>query len=275
MSSRTVPVTLGSPRFNASALPGLTVVHAWFPPHAMLESHVHEHATLAVMLQGSFDLCFARHEHDCIPGTVSTEPAGERHANRMGREGAEVLVLQPDPGEVELWRPFQSLFESITSTRHAAVSRLAARIVVELARRPDPYAKLGLQALVLDLLVTVARLEPSPGADRSPPAWLLRVQEILHDDPATGTRLGEVARIAGVHPAHLARVFRRHFRASVGSYARQLRVERAAERLGRSEEPIAAIAIETGFADQSHLTREFRRVYRMTPAAFRRAVSSD
>jgi AraC family transcriptional regulator len=227
------------------------------------------------MLQGSFDLRFARQDHDCIPGTVSIEPAGERHGNWIGGSGAEVLVLQPDPNEVELWRPFNPLFEAITSTRHAAVARLAGQMVMELARRPDPYARLCLQALALELLVAVARLDPAPGAEPRPPAWLLRVQEVLHDDPATGTRLGEVARIAGVHPAHLARMFRRHFRVSVGGYARQLRVQRAAERIGRSEEPIAAIAIDTGFADQSHLTREFRRAYRTTPAAFRKERAGE
>ena len=274
MPRQSVPVTLGSPRFATTALPGVDVVHAWFPPGAVLESHVHEHATLAVMLEGSFDLCFTTREHACVPSTVSVEPAGERHANRIGRRGAEVLVLQPDPAEDALWRPFRKLFDATSITRHADVAGLAGRMATELDVRSDPYTQLSLQALALELLVAVARLDPEDGAQSRPPAWLLTVQEILHDDPATGTRLAEVARIAGVHPAHLARTFRRHFRISVGGYARRLRLKRAADHLGQSDVPIATIALETGFADQSHLTREFRRVYRTTPGAFRKKTAA-
>ena len=93
---------------------------------------------------------------------------------------------------------------------------------------------------------------------------------MLHDDPGNGHRLAVLAADAGVHPAHLARTFRRHFRASVGAYARRLRLDGAARRLAMSNDSMAAIAVEAGFADQSHLTREFRRWLGVTPGQYRR-----
>jgi AraC family transcriptional regulator len=82
--------------------------------------------------------------------------------------------------------------------------------------------------------------------------------------------LDEVARTAGVHPAHLARSFRCHFRCSAGEYVRRLRVEHACRELCRRDTPLAAVALEAGFGDQSHLTVVFKRHTGLTPAAYRK-----
>ena len=81
--------------------------------------------------------------------------------------------------------------------------------------------------------------------------------------------LAEVAAVGGVHPAHLAREFRRHHHTSVASYVRCLRLTWAQGRLASSGDSIASVALEAGFADQSHFTRAFRRHSGLTPHAFR------
>lgn len=55
----------------------------------------------------------------------------------------------------------------------------------------------------------------------------------------------------------------------MGHYIRQRRVEFACHRLMASGDPLAEIAFEAGFADQSHLTNTFRRLVGMPPGAFR------
>jgi AraC family transcriptional regulator len=81
-----------------------------------------------------------------------------------------------------------------------------------------------------------------------------------------------VAGAVGVHPVHLARVFRLKYGTPVGTYVRGLRLSWAAARLTDTEETIAQIASEAGFFDQSHFTRTFRRHFGLTPQAYRRAV---
>ena len=270
MATASVPVTLGSPRFTRSSIDGCGIVHAWFPSGAVLEPHVHDPATVAVMLAGSFDLRFARHEHACTPATVSVEPAGERHANRIGRAGAEVLVLQPDLSRTELWRPFREVLDGVSSRQDGAIAARAARLAAEI-ESPDPFTSLMAEALTFELLVLTARGAVRDAGDapgRRPPPWLLRVEEMLHHAPVR-LRLADCASEVGMHPGHVARAFRRHFGVSIGSYARRLRLDAAAERLRRSGEPIAAIAHETGFADQSHLTRAFKRYLGVTPDVHR------
>jgi transcriptional regulator GlxA family with amidase domain len=63
--------------------------------------------------------------------------------------------------------------------------------------------------------------------------------------------------------------FRRVFRATVGEYVRRLRVDAAQRMLTNSDISLAQIALETGFADQSHLTRVFRRATGLTPKLYR------
>jgi AraC family transcriptional regulator len=83
----------------------------------------------------------------------------------------------------------------------------------------------------------------------------------------------DLAREAGVHPVHLARVFRKMERRTPGEYQQRLQVRAAGELLRDPEWPLAAIAAECGFADQSHFTRVFHRMAGTTPARFRRAVA--
>lgn len=71
--------------------------------------------------------------------------------------------------------------------------------------------------------------------------------------------------MAGVDPAHLARRLRAHYGMTAGAYLREIRVQRAAGALVRSSEPLARIALDAGFADQSHFTRVFRTVHGITP----------
>lgn len=74
----------------------------------------------------------------------------------------------------------------------------------------------------------------------------------------------------GVRPSELVRAFRAFHGISIGSYVRQLRLEWVARRLSDSDDPIASLAHDAGFADQPHLTRAFHAFSGVTPARYRR-----
>lgn len=101
------------------------------------------------------------------------------------------------------------------------------------------------------------------------PPWLEQALHVVHARASCAVSLRAVAQCAGVHPNSLARAFREHLGSSLGEYVRKLRIDEAAEKLLRTPLSIADIAIETGFADQSHLTRLFHRATGMTPAQYR------
>ena len=88
-------------------------------------------------------------------------------------------------------------------------------------------------------------------------------------------RLGEsvtntdMARAVGMSPRAFERSFLREYSLPPQQYLRRLRIQTACRLLVDTRESIAAISLRCGFADQSHLTRAFRRVTGMTPGAYR------
>ena len=252
---------------------GLLVTWVRFPALARLPLHTHERATVAVILNGSFDGLMRHASHPCPTSTFITEPPGEPHGNLFERAGADVLTVQPDPGRRDLLEPFSGVLGEVNHMRDLGVATVARRAASEL-RMLDSITPFAVEGLALELLTLAARLRSTDaiGAERRSPRWLNEARALLHDQYREQLRLAEVADAVGVHPVHLARVFRLKYGTPVGAYVRGLRLTWAAGRLTDSEDAIAQIAHEAGFFDQSHFTRTFRRHFGLTPQAYRRAV---
>jgi AraC-like DNA-binding protein len=97
-----------------------------------------------------------------------------------------------------------------------------------------------------------------------------RVRAFLSDGDAAQATLTDLAGVAGCSRFAAYRAFRSRFGLSPSDYQRQLRL-RAARRALASGATVADAAAATGFADQAHLTRWFRRCYGITPGAYRAA----
>jgi AraC family transcriptional regulator len=97
--------------------------------------------------------------------------------------------------------------------------------------------------------------------------------EYLSQHLTPAPRLADVAQVAGVHPMHLARLFRERFGYSMGEFVRRRRIAWACGQLAGSEATIAAIALAAGFADQAHFTRTFRRITGCTPSWYRQHLT--
>jgi AraC family transcriptional regulator len=270
MRRANVPVTMGSAHFRTAATAACAVTDAWFPPGAVLEPHTHERTIFAVMLDGSFDSAIGGRRLDCTPATVWTEPREERHANYIGRAGARVLVVQPDPARSDLFGPFAALTDEIHLLRHAGIATDARRVLTELDVA-DGLTALAIDSLVLTMMTAASRLRfGGDGHARALPRWLVRAQELLHAHFRDRIQLAAVAGAVGVQPSHLAHAFRQHFRTTVGAYVRTLRLDWAVDQLANTDDPLAEIALAAGYSDQSHFTRECRRVRGVSPGEYRR-----
>jgi len=82
-----------------------------------------------------------------------------------------------------------------------------------------------------------------------------------------------LARLAGVSPRQLDRLFERIFGESPRACLRRLRLERAAGQLRRTRRRILAIALDAGFDSHESFTRSFARRFGHTPAGYRRLPS--
>ena len=98
------------------------------------------------------------------------------------------------------------------------------------------------------------------------------VEDAIDTLIASPLALDALTAIAGVHPTRLLRTFRRYHGATISNYVRQRRVEHARTEIGKGNRPLSAIALEAGFADQSHFTRVFRQSFGETPGQHARSL---
>jgi AraC family transcriptional regulator len=264
------PVSYGSPRFRTVEHGGFLVTDAWFPAGATLPGHFHERTVVATTIGGRWDSVLGGRAYVSTPGMVLTEPAGERHANHFSGQGGRVVIVQPDSAREEMLRPFARWLGRPNLLEQPRVAMLARRLSIE-TRHGDNLSPLIIEALSLEMLATAARARHDRCAIEagSAPVWLHRVIEYLHAAFLGPVRICNLASVAGVHPAHIARAFRKWQRVSPGAYVRRLRLEWAADQLAASDISIAAIAAQAGYADQSHFTRSFRTCHGVPPGVFR------
>jgi AraC family transcriptional regulator len=244
---------------------GFTVSELRFPPGYRQQSFEPEGSYLAVVLEGSLEKTFRRRTMT-LSGTDSLiVPAGATHHARFGVRGARIVVVaQRSPSE-----PTARCLGRLTGLRGPGLGWLAWRLAGEL-RAADSAAPLAAEGLALELLAAASReARPPSSPTRRRPLWLGEVEELLRGRISDGIALTELGDAVGVHPAHVARVFRAHHGVSVGEYARRLRLAWAAGELARTDTPLAVIASHAGFADQSHFTRLFRQHLGITPARYR------
>jgi AraC family transcriptional regulator len=260
---------MGTQRFQSLETESFRVTQAWFPPRSVLDRHTHDRSVFAVMLRGGFRTDIAHKGLDCVSGFAWTEPLGESHANFVGAEGAHVVVLQPDGRRDELLSSMTHLFGEVHLLRHAGVVDYSRRIAGEVDA-PDALSRLCVDALAVMLLADAARLRSHDGNGNRMPGWLKVARDILHDRWRNGIGVSEIAAAVGVHPVHCTRMFRRYYGQSVGTYVRKLRLDWAMRELEQLERPISTVAVDAGFSDQSHFTRECKRHFGFTPAEYRK-----
>ncbi|HEX8230616.1 MAG TPA: AraC family transcriptional regulator [Chloroflexia bacterium] len=268
MPDVSAPIATGSVDLSILEVGGFRVTDAVFPPGLRLASHYHERTCFAVVLEGSLDKAFPRAEYYSPASTAITMPAEERHRDHFERAGAHMLVIEPDPGSEELVRPCARLLGQVSHFRDGGVVALAWRMSREF-RNPDAVSHLMLEGLALEMLGAAARLHTGTPTDRRPPQWLATAEESLRARFMERLQVAQLASEVGVHPVHLARAFKLHFGESLGQYVRRLRLDWAATQLATSEIALTDLAGMAGFADQSHLTRAFKRHTGFTPAQYR------
>lgn len=125
------------------------------------------------------------------------------------------------------------------------------------------------QGNVIGIAGVMYQVEPqTPSSSRFDP--VAQASEIIMGSYNTTLEIKLVANQVGLSVSQLNRRFRAAYQMTPSQYLQRVRVHEASRMLAESDDTIGTVALETGFYDQAHLTRTFRKWMAMTPSEFRR-----
>ena len=250
----------------------LTELHHTRPE--LLPEHTHECAHFWLLLSGAFQDHLGSKVRPYRPFSFGYYPGELEQQDEFGRDGARFFTIELDAQwaqmVADLNRPMSAEPADLNDT-------LAFRAMLQLHSKflhardggydVDCFAAESLTAECIGYA-----FEPRSRPEQRQPRWLGPVMQFLDEYYTRPFRISTLAACAGVHPVHLARVFREVHRCSIAQYQTALRIRRACSLLGVSDLTLSQIALQTGFADQSHFTRAFTATTGCPPGEFRRTV---
>ncbi len=237
-------------------------------PCMIVPRHEHANAYLCAVIAGRLEVCAPR-AMACDAGSLIAYPIGHAHSNRFDDRPGRCINIHlgsswMDEPSTRAW------FGHCRTLPRVARSASLAKLGRALAAG-DTAAPLAAACAAIDLLADAM----GASARASRPKWLERIVDIIEADLAHAPALGPLSAQIGVHPAHVARLFRIAYGETIGEYVRRRRVEEADRALTGSDRPLSEIAIASGFADQSHFTRVYRRHHGISPGVRRRNCRSN
>jgi AraC-like DNA-binding protein len=245
----------------------------------LVPRHWHEEYQFCLVQRGAGELFYRGIHHPTPAWSLFIVHPGEVHSNRVTvTRGCDYRSLNAPPqllrrAATQLagreqglpYFPGSVLLEGGLLRRFLALHELLEGAAPRLER------DVALLDTLTHLVGRHAERPPTPRGDGHEPAAAARVRDYLEGHFEEEVSLVQLARLAGLSPYHVNRVFRRTYGMPPHAFQTQLRLVRATALLREGWAP-AAVAAETGFADQSHFTRRFKSVVGVAPGFYRKNV---
>lgn len=236
-----------------------------------------------------------RHAHDFwktqdfLSGSLILTPSGSAPAElrwkALSRETARTLhihlsqdLLARTAEELASHAASQRVLVGCSGFRDPLLEQIGFALWRELEQRA-PAGKLYAQTAAQMLAVHLLRHYTSPGVTIKEPVQGLTSQQMRRVVDFVQAHLGQeislelLAQQTGFSPYYFARLFRQATGESPHQFVLRQRLEHAQRLLQDKNIPLAHIALESGFADQSHFTQVFKRHLGLTPRAYRQDCS--
>ena len=229
------------------------------------EPHRHDTYAIGITTAGVQTFHYRGFRHICLPGQLHVLHPDEAHDGAAGTDGGfgyRILYIPPELIREALGgRPLPFVADPIQPVVPAA--RLMVSLLADIDEPINELTSADTAVAVADGLVSLSgNLEPRPTTIDTKAVHLVRDYLAAHAGDQTPASVLE--KLSGTDRFTIARHFRWAFGTSPDRYRtlRRLATARAAIESGQS---LARAASEAGFADQSHMTRQFKRTYGLTP----------
>ena len=253
----------------SKGIAGLILTETVYTPELILDDHCHELAHFCLILKGAYTEVYENKTRQCKPLSLVFHPANEIHSNRNHQADTREFQIELGPD----WArrvPDDTLLNQPAEFNDGRLPAVAMQLYREF-HAGDDISNLAIEALMLELMVLSFRTREKR-EQHGKPSWLLHTEKLIQEQFTETVTVDRLADQVHVHPAHLAAVFRKHHRCTIGEYVRELRIRRACQQLVNSRKSLSEVALEVGFYDQSHFCRTFKQAIGITPAEYRRQI---
>lgn len=239
--------------------------------------HFHDEFCIGVIEQGVHLTEIHRRTWIVPAGRIIVSNPGEMHTGRPGNEsGWSYRMLYPSAALLQQTMSFVDehyhrlpVFPQPV-IREEELARNILRLHHLLETQADTLAQGSLFVWTMGYLLERYTISPPPLQRLKPEhAAVRRVQSYLTDHYAENVSLNQLAQLTQLSPFHLLRVFQAQVGMPPHQYLIYLRVSRAKSLLA-AQVPPAMVAGELGFADQTHFSRQFKRIVGVPPGQFAR-----
>jgi len=258
------------------AVEGVDLLRARFVTHRY-GRHAHETYTFGLIEAGVEEFDYGSDVFRAGPGAVALLDPDVVHTGHAGTpSGWRYRVVYPQVSVVtevaaELgWRAGTPRFPQ------TVVYDVGSAVLLRAAHRAAEHGdQLASSTLLRTALAGLLRAHAIPGPANGPvpirraPQAVGMIRDLLAERISDPPSLAELAALTGLSQFALLRAFRDATGLPPHAYLNQLRVRRARLLLDDGLPP-ADVAAQTGFADQAHLTRHFKRMVGVPPAAYQR-----
>lgn len=229
---------------------------------AIMDLHDHKQTQISVVLEG------ANHEesemsslHFGRPAEVIIKPRGLMHSNTFSNDCTIITAQLKEENHSKLRQ--DGMLKEWRVLSPVGGYRLLLSIM-KCRTESEYYHTLN------DILTSFSA--NTEDRRESTPDWLEEVRHLLESSYHTVIRNDFIGRALKKHPVYIARMFKRHYGMSMKTYVKLLRTNGAIKSITSAEDILAGVALENGFADQSHLNRTFKSHTGLTPNEFRRLI---
>ena len=247
-------------------LEGTILTEAGYTPGIEVPWHYHENAYFFYHLRGRLDEVNKKQTLTCTPGTLLFHHWQDPHYDKNFSTDAQFFHIELEKNWFARHDINPAVLEGSIQLEDPAFKLMFQKIYGE-SRINDSITQLSVDGLLLQSFAVIMR--NSQRERHGVPGWVEKVKELLNGAGTGPITLLQIAQETGLHPVHLSREFPKYFNAGFGEYVRSWKIEKAASLLMDHELSLSGITYQCGFADQSHFTRCFKAVHRLTPMQYR------
>ncbi|UUC44088.1 helix-turn-helix transcriptional regulator [Flavobacterium cerinum] len=247
-------------------LDGLTITDTEYT-HEKVDWHYHENPYFTFILQGQVIETNRKETYHCSAGSLLFHNWDDAHYNIKppGYTRGFHIEMEHDWFTKRDWNTHD--LQGSFSVKDPDANLIFYQLFKE-SLLSDNLTSITTELLLLEALNTIKTQNKE--MINTAPSWINPLRELLHEQDISEWTLSDLSELFSIHPVHLSRYFPKFFGCSLGEYIRKIKIKKALHLLSVRHKSLAAIALESGFSDQSHFNRCFKEQLGITPLHYRK-----